>query len=247
MAAVASSYLVRPMNIADIPLVTEIERDSFPTMWPQTAYKRELQSNSMARYLVVGDLNGDRSLNPAAATTAGRSAAGSGVTAGSVKDQEASGGLGQLVRSVRRLFARETVAAAAPPPDEEHAYLVGFTGLWFMLEECHVVTVAVREARRRQGIGELLVITAIELALKKSQDVLTLECRVSNRSAQALYEKYAFRNVGVRKRYYTDNNEDALIMTTPPIHTPEYVATFERLRAEHERRWGAAQIAHPEL
>ncbi len=234
------------MNIADIPQVTEIERDSFPTMWPQTAYKRELQANSMARYLVVGDLNGDRSLNHGSATTAGSAAAGSGAAASTVKE-ESAGGLGQALRSVRRIFARERIAAVAPPPEVEDAYLVGFTGLWFMLEECHVVTVAVREARRRRGIGELLVITAIELALKKSQDVLTLECRVSNRGAQALYEKYAFRNVGVRKRYYTDNNEDALIMTTPPIHTPEYGATFERLRAEHERRWGAAQIAHPEL
>jgi ribosomal-protein-alanine N-acetyltransferase len=204
-------------------------------MWPQTAYKRELQANSMARYLVIGDQNGDRGTSPAATT---------GTPAGVVKESDATG-LGHVVRSVRRIFSREGTAPAASLPPEE--YLVGFAGLWFMLEECHVVTVAVREARRRQGIGELLVITAIELAQRKSQDVLTLECRVSNRSAQTLYEKYGFRNVGVRKRYYTDDNEDALIMTTPPIHTPEYTARFERLRAEHERRWGVAQIAHPEL
>ena len=52
MAAVASPYLLRPMTLDDIPQVSEIERESFPTMWPQTAYKRELQQNAMARYLV---------------------------------------------------------------------------------------------------------------------------------------------------------------------------------------------------
>jgi ribosomal-protein-alanine N-acetyltransferase len=144
------------------------------------------------------------------------------------------------VRNLRRVLRKE-------PQTDEHReeLLAGFVGLWFMLEECHVVTVAVREALRRQGIGELLVITAIDLALRREQEVLTLECRVSNTAAQALYEKYGFERVGVRRRYYTDNNEDALIMTTPPIHTPEYGERFERLRAAHAERWGAADTLLP--
>src|SRR5579883_314085 len=215
MAAVASPYLVRPMTVADIPQVTEIERESFPTMWPQTAYRRELQQNAMARYLVVS-----------------RSAPGEPAS----DDQHTAGGLGGAVKNLRRLLRKEPAAVA--PRDEQ---LAGFLGLWFMLEECHVVTVAVREALRRQGIGELLVITAVELALRREQEVLTLECRVSNTGAQALYERYGFERVGVRRRYYTDNNEDALIMTTPPIHTPEYRERFARLRADHAERWGVSQ------
>jgi ribosomal-protein-alanine N-acetyltransferase len=226
MAAVASSYLVRAMTVSDIPQVTEIERESFPTMWPQTAYKRELQQNGMARYLVVGD-----------------AASAPQPQAEVVAPAAADGGLGRVVRGVRRILHAEPSASAAPPAE----YLVGFVGLWFMLEECHVVTVAVREARRRRGIGELLVISAIEMALKKEQEVLTLECRVSNTGAQALYEKYDFHTAGVRKRYYTDNNEDALVMTTPKIQTPEYQALFTRLSAAHHERWGAARIDHPEL
>jgi [ribosomal protein S18]-alanine N-acetyltransferase len=229
MAAVASSYLIRPMTIADIPQVTEIERESFPTMWPQTAYKRELQSNNMARYLVVSDVIGDRNgARPGIAAPA----------------QEAGSPLGGVITSFRRMLGREPAPIEVPPHEEQ---LVAFLGLWFMLEECHVVTVAVREARRRQGLGELLVITAIELSLRKQQDVLTLECRVSNTGAQALYEKYGFRNVGVRKRYYTDNNEDAVVMTTPPISTPDYMAMFDRLRARHHERRGPARVEHPEL
>ncbi len=220
MAAVASSYRVRPMTVGDIPQVTEIERESFPTMWPQTAYKRELQQNSMARYLVVGRPVPMAPVDPA---------------------QRPSGGLGGTVRSLRRMLRKEL-----PSAEERGEQLAGFLGLWFMLEECHIVTVAVREALRRQGIGELLVITAVDLALRREQQVLTLECRVSNTGAQALYEKYAFERVGVRRRYYTDNNEDALIMTTPPIHTPDYRERFAHLRAVHAERWGAADLLLPD-
>lgn len=225
MAAIASSYLIRAMTTADIPQVSEIERASFPTMWPQTAYKRELEHNQMARYLVISD---QQSLH----------------TSPIVTNTAAGGGLAQVVRSVRRMFGSDD---PAPPPMQPQPYVTGFIGLWFMLEECHVVTVAVREDHRRRGIGELLIITAIELALHKDQEVLTLECRVSNTNAQALYAKYGFQNVGVRRRYYTDNNEDALILTTPSIRTSEYQAQLARLRTTHRERWGTALIRHPEL
>src|SRR5436305_8288628 len=66
MAAVVSPVLLRAMTLDDIPQVSEIERESFPTMWPQTAYKRELQQNAMARYLVLGDASALRSALPSA-------------------------------------------------------------------------------------------------------------------------------------------------------------------------------------
>lgn len=218
MAVTASPYLVRPMRLEDIPQVSEIERESFPTLWPQAAYRRELQSNAMARYIVVADIG-----TPA---------------------QEVARGPSGLVARVRRLLGGQR-----PPLDRlyEDQRLVAFIGLWFLLEECHVVTVAVREAYRRRGVGELLLISAIDLALKRKQEVLTLECRVSNHAAQTLYQKYGFEKVGVRKRYYSDNNEDALIMTTPPIQTTEYREKFEQLRAAHHRRWGMPTITHPEM
>jgi ribosomal-protein-alanine N-acetyltransferase len=70
--------------------------------------------------------------------------------------------------------------------------------------------------------------------------VATLEVRMSNQAAQKLYEKYGFKPAGVRKGYYTDNREDALIMTTSPINTPEYAALLETLRRDHAARWGAS-------
>ena len=216
MAAVVSPYRVRLMTLDDIPQVSAIERESFPTMWPQTAYTRELQQNALAHYLVVSDA---RLLTPGADRQSGQN--------------------GLLVRLRRALGGTEP----APAPEPAGEQLVGFIGLWFLLDECHIVTVAVRTASRRQGIGELLLLTAIALAQQRGERVLTLECRVSNTGAQALYAKYGFRSVGVRKRYYTDNNEDALIMTTPEIQTPAYQAQFERLRTAHRERWGAAESA----
>lgn len=207
------------MTVDDIPQVTEIERESFPTTWPQAAYRRELQSNTMARYLVVAD---------SAAQQAH-------------EDQCDRGG---LAHNVRRILGHNRPHDGAEPSDER---LVAFLGLWFILEECHVVTVAVRQGDRRRGIGELLVVTAVDMALRKNQELLTLECRLSNTGAQTLYQRYGFEIVGRRKRYYSDNNEDALIMTTPPIQTTEYRARFERLRAEHQQRWGAPLVTHPEL
>lgn len=223
----ASRYLLRSMALADIPRVSEIERESFPTMWPQTAYKREIQRNNLAAYLVVCERGASQSV--AAHPQPGQAP-----------------GSSRLGRTVRRLFGRRTFEEPASAV-EPAAQIVGFVGVWFMVDEAHIVTIAVARAYRRRGLGEMLLIAAIELAGRREQSAMTLECRVSNDAAQALYEKYGFRRVGVRKRYYTDNNDDALIMTTFPIRTPEYQAEFERLRAAHAARWGTPEVAHPEL
>ena len=81
----------------------------------------------------------------------------------------------------------------------------------------------------------------MELAAQRGSRVVTLEARVSNDIAQALYRKYGFKEVGIRKRYYSDNAEDAVVMTTNPIASPEYQELFQGLAVTHQRRWGLAQ------
>lgn len=230
MTVASSRFLLRPMTLADIPRVSEIERESFPSMWPQTAYKRELQRNNLAAYVVIAEVPAPPHRTPPASDS----------------DARRSPAALRPLRRLRGLFHHEDVISDAPISAEPER-LVGFVGIWFMVDEAHIVTIAVAEAERRQGLGEGLLIAAIELAQRRAQEVVTLECRVSNTGAQALYEKYAFRRVGIRKRYYTDNNEDALIMTTPPIQSAEYKRRFEQLRAEHRARHGAPRIDHPEL
>lgn len=110
--------------------------------------------------------------------------------------------------------------------------IVGFAGLWLMLDEAHVVTVAVVPEQRGKGYGRLLVHGLVGLASSHGMDVATLECRVSNATARALYGSYGFYEVGLRKRYYSDNQEDAVIMTTEKLSSPPFVERYARL--EHQ-------------
>lgn len=110
--------------------------------------------------------------------------------------------------------------------------LVGFAGLWLMVDEAHVVTIAVAPRVRHRGYGRLLVHALIELAQREGMAAATLEVRVSNDAARALYREYGFHEVGVRKRYYSDNKEDAVIMTSEQFETDAFQ---ERLRALAER------------
>ena len=137
---------------------------------------------------------------------------------------------GGLFGAIRRIVATD------PPASPEH--LLGFIGIWLMVGEAHIVTVAVREEYRRMGIGERLLIAAMEQAAAYDQEVVTLEVRASNEAAQRLYDKYGFLRAGVRKRYYTDNNEDAVIMTTPEIASASYRALFGELRDQHKAQYG---------
>ena len=95
--------------------------------------------------------------------------------------------------------------------------LVAYGGIWLMVDEAHVTTFAVDPAWRRQRVGETLLLALLDLALARHAREATLEVRLSNVPARRLYEKYGFRPVGLRPRYYSDNGEDALIMTTDPL------------------------------
>jgi ribosomal-protein-alanine N-acetyltransferase len=95
--------------------------------------------------------------------------------------------------------------------------VIGFAGLWVMVDEAHVTTFAVDPGWRRRGVGERLLLQLLDIAVARRAREATLEVRLSNMPARRLYEKYGFRPVGIRPRYYSDNGEDALIMTTDPL------------------------------
>jgi ribosomal-protein-alanine N-acetyltransferase len=108
--------------------------------------------------------------------------------------------------------------------------VVAYAGMWMMVDEAHITTFAVHPRWRRQRIGERLLLTLLDLARGRRAREATLEVRLSNLPARRLYEKYGFRPVGLRPRYYSDDNEDALIMTTESLDTPRMQARIERLR-----------------
>jgi ribosomal-protein-alanine N-acetyltransferase len=107
---------------------------------------------------------------------------------------------------------------------------VGFAGLWLMLDEAHVVTVAVLPAERGRGYGRVLAHALLAIAEDAGMQQATLEVRVSNLPARALYRAYGFHDVGQRRRYYPDG-EDAVIMTTEPFASPRYRERLRELEA----------------
>jgi ribosomal-protein-alanine N-acetyltransferase len=201
---------LRTMQSEDIPQIMDIERQSFPTMWPQSAYQKELK-NKMARYFVAVEAE-----------------------EGDAGDGAASAGRPAVRRLVQRFFG------GLPGEGAQAERVLGFVGLWCMMGEGHIVTIAVRDEWRRQGIGELLLVAALDAAVEAVQDVVTLEYRVSNAAARALYEKYGFAQVGVRARYYSDNHEDAVLMTTPPLRSSAFRRILDERKAALRARWGDA-------
>ncbi len=90
--------------------------------------------------------------------------------------------------------------------------IVGYVGVWFVVDEGHITNVAVHSNYRGKKIGDKLVKEMVELCRQSNIVAMTLEVRVSNIVAQNLYKKYGFKMGGIRKEYYSDNKEDAIIM-----------------------------------
>ena len=106
--------------------------------------------------------------------------------------------------------------------------LIGYCGCWQILEEAHITNIAVSPDYRRKHIGEALLTTIIDECYRNMAKYITLEVRVGNKPAIALYEKYGFKSLGVRKGYYQDNNEDALIMWTENIFYDKFKSGYEK-------------------
>jgi ribosomal-protein-alanine N-acetyltransferase len=100
--------------------------------------------------------------------------------------------------------------------------LLGYAGCWFIADEAHVSMIAVAPPWRRRGLGELLLIDLLRRAMSREVSLATLEVRRSNIGAQKLYTKYRFEHVGVRRNYYRDTGEDALLMTVSFAAQPDY-------------------------
>ncbi len=90
--------------------------------------------------------------------------------------------------------------------------IAGYIGFWMVLEEVHIVTIAVRSDYRRRGIGSILMLEALNAAVSLGAERATLEVRVTNLPAQELYKKLGFITVAIRKRFYSDTGEDAYVM-----------------------------------
>ncbi|MGG5254745.1 ribosomal protein S18-alanine N-acetyltransferase [Neobacillus sp. SM06] len=95
---------------------------------------------------------------------------------------------------------------------EQHKRLIGYCGVWIVADEAHVTNVAILPEHRGKKLGETLMRNLMNLARDRGAKTMTLEVRVSNFIAQSLYRKLGFKDGAIRRNYYTDNQEDALVM-----------------------------------
>jgi len=110
--------------------------------------------------------------------------------------------------------------------------VVGYCGVMFNPDEAHVTTVAVSDDVRRQGVASRLLLVSFRRVAERGVDAVTLEVRITNRSAQSLYRRFGFAPGGIRRGYYRDNREDALIMWLHDLDQPAQLDRLDRIRAE---------------
>ena len=202
----------------DASVLSVIERDAFPSQWPPTRFPKEISRRRTVYIVATRDY---RELEIPEA----------------LKDQshESDENIwNRLSSGLRQFLLIDDRKSTIYPKD----YIGGFIGIWFIADEAHIVSIGVRDSVKRAGVGELLMLSAFQQARKHSCNELALEVRASNNVAQSLYRKYGFQNVGRRKKYYIDNAEDAIIMTTPPISSVEYAVMLDSLARNHAERWG---------
>ena len=202
-------YRIDVMTPDDVAAVSQVERRCFTNPWPASAYRRELQNPDQNFYIVLREVPD--------------SAVGNG---------DANGHASRTLP--RRTFLPLGIGRRPEdePPDPEESLIVGFAGMWNAFDEAHVTTIAVDEPYRGRGLGEWMLATLFDEAMRRGSNWLTLEVRVSNDGARTLYEKWGFSVQGTRRRYYSDNNEDALIMWSRALGDDDYLADRQRLRTQ---------------
>jgi [ribosomal protein S18]-alanine N-acetyltransferase len=116
--------------------------------------------------------------------------------------------------------------------------VVGYAGLWIIMDESHITTIGVDPIYRGKKIGEQLLLAMIDEAMSRGAHRVTLEVRERNMVAQNLYRKYGFAPAAIRRGYYTDNNENAVVMWISNMYDPDYI---DRLRKLKDQLFGAAE------
>lgn len=187
---------IKPVSHADLPDLVALDQRCLGGIWSLAGYGREVDSPN-SDLIVLSSLPHNLPHN----------------IDNSVSD---------LSHTINRTSpTRDQGTANLPSSLTPAAPFLGLGCLWSILEEAHITLLGIDPAYRRQGLGQLLLYVLLTCAQQRGLERATLEVRVSNQSAIALYEQFGFRRAGCRKHYYP-NGEDALILWLNGLHHPEF-------------------------
>lgn len=203
------------MEQADVAEVSRVERRCFENPWPVSAYRRELRNLRQNYYIVLRVQSEEREPASPSRVATGPQRLGDGLRAR----------LPMLIPKRSGFFG-------------DGPHIAGFGGMWCVYDEAHITTIGVDSHYRGRGFGEVLLLALFDEAVRRGAIWLTLEVRVSNRVAQRLYEKYGMSIQATRKRYYSDDGEDAYVMWSQSLRDPGYRDHLNLLRHELRRRLG---------
>jgi ribosomal-protein-alanine N-acetyltransferase len=118
----------------------------------------------------------------------------------------------------------------------ERGRVIGYIGAMLVIDEVHITTIAVKESEQRRGIGKALLLHSLTIARSRGALAATLEVRVSSQGAHSLYHRFGFAPAGIRKNYYAEEHEDALIMWSHDLQGDEFNARLITIGSELKRQ-----------
>ncbi|MEK0181142.1 ribosomal protein S18-alanine N-acetyltransferase [Microcoleus anatoxicus] len=206
---------IKPLTPEHLPSAVELDRLCFGGIWAIEGYRRELESPN-------SDLLGLWTWDGAGTGTPPlQNRAGTGTP------------------------PLQNRAGTGTPPLQVPPTLIGIGCLWAILEEAHIIMLAIHPQFQRQGLGQALLLALLKSACDRQLERATLEVRESNLAAVSLYKKFGFKEAGRRKRYYEDTGEDALVMWRSGLEKPEFQRYLAALKVQmcdrlYQKKWHLA-------
>lgn len=215
-----AEYWGRYATTADAREMGRLLREVFPTLDQPTSFTRDVQRPDMAHMLAVRKLRPDE-----------------------VRGQQArsSGLLGALRDLWHALPIFGNGNENGNHTDER---IAGLVSLWIVHDQAHITAIATSPEERRKGIGGALMIMAINEAIDRGADIVTLEVRSKNQRARTLYRRFGFAETGLRRNYYRDPIDHAIIMSTPNMRQPAFRQLFQLRVDEHDQINGITAFEH---
>ncbi len=200
--SLVNPYGTRYATIADADAIDQVVKEAFGASAPKSSAARDIKRENTTYIVATKNRRAD----------------------GSLFHSEGERNAG-WTRKFRSIFSSSMGKSESEQAASE---IVGLVGIWTAVDQAHIVVIATRPSERGKGVGELLLIATLSDAKKIGATNATLEVRKSNLVARALYRKYGFADVGIRHKYYHDNREDAIIMSTPSFSNLDYSRSLER-------------------